>query len=347
MLCIVARAGNSCHSQHPTPQGLGAVAHTNAGSILSTSQTFGGLEANVGRKSKREGRAQERRLETGVKLLVLGGGLVLVPLFMGGSMLGKMFANLIPIGLLMLAIGGGFLWWARQAKASGLPPVRREPFEGHSRAAPPVRQDWTPPDRPLERRIKPSFEAPPERVAPRVWSREVFEVIEWRRFEAVIEALFQQAGFETKTQSHGADQGVDVWLYSKHQPGEPVSIVQCKHWQGKQVGVDKIRELRGVMAAHNVRRGQFATTSTFSSAAVEFATGNAINLLDISGLLALIDKRSADEQARLLAIALHGDYWRPTCVNCGDKMVEREPKKGGAPLWGCVNFPRCKTTMRL
>jgi restriction system protein len=299
----------------------------------------------VGRRSKREGRAQERRLETGIKLLILGGGFVLVPLFMGGSTFGKVFANLIPIGLLMLAIGGGFLWWARQEGASALPRVRHEPFEDRGRVAPRVRQEPAPLDRPVERRLEPSFEAALERVAPRAWSREVFEVIEWRRFEAVVEALFQQAGFETKTQSHGADQGVDVWLYSKHQPGEPVSIVQCKHWQGKQVGVDKIRELRGVMAAHNVRRGQFATTSTFSPAAIEFATGNAINLLDISGLLALIDKRSTDEQAHLLAIALHGEYWKPTCVNCGNKMVEREPKKSGAPFWGCVNYPRCKTTM--
>jgi restriction system protein len=313
--------------------------------MAAFSQTLGSQGASVGRKSKREERAQGRRLETGIKLLVLGGAFVLVPLFMGGSMLGKMFATLIPIGLLMLAIGGGFLWWARQDGASALPLVRQEPFEGGGRTAAPVWQERTLPDRPVERRLKPSFEAPPERVAPRAWSREVFEVIEWRRFEAVVEALFQQAGFETKTQSHGADQGVDVWLYSKHQPGEPVSIVQCKHWQGKQVGVDKIRELRGVMAAHNVRRGQFATTSTFSSAAVEFATGNAINLLDISGLLALIDKRSADEQARLLTVALHGEYWKPTCVNCGDKMVEREPKKGGAHFWGCINYPRCKTAM--
>ncbi len=309
------------------------------------SQTLGSQGVSVGRRSKREERAQERRLETGIKLLVLGGALVLVPLFMVGSTFGKVFANLIPIGLLMLAIGGGFLWWARQEGASALPRVRHEPFEDRGRVAPRVRQEPASLDRPVARRLEPSVKAPLERVAPRAWSREVFEVIEWRRFEAVVEALFQQAGFETKTQSHGADRGVDVWLYSKHQPGEPVSIVQCKHWQGKQVGVDKIRELRGVMAAHNVRRGQFATTSIFSPAAIEFATGNAINLLDISGLLALIDKRSPDEQAHLLTVAFHGEYWKPTCVNCGDKMTEREPKKVGAPFWGCVNYPRCKTTM--
>ena len=93
------------------------------------------------------------------------------------------------------------------------------------------------------------------------WGQEVFSVIEWRRFEAVVEALFRQAGLETKSQSHGADGGVDVWLYSRQQPGIPVGLVQCKHWQGKQVGVDKIRELRGVMAAQKVERGVFATTS--------------------------------------------------------------------------------------
>ena len=92
----------------------------------------------------------------------------------------------------------------------------------------------------------------------------MFEVIEWRRFEAVVEALFRQAGFETRSQSHGADGGVDIWLHSRSVPDRAVSVVQCKHWQGRRVGVDKIRELRGVMAAHGVKRGQFATTSTFT-----------------------------------------------------------------------------------
>lgn len=82
-------------------------------------------------------------------------------------------------------------------------------------------------------------------------------VIEWRRFEAVVETLFAQAGFITHSQSHGADGGVDIWLHSKNQPDDArVSLVQCKHWSShKPVGVDKIRELRGVMAAHQIPRG--------------------------------------------------------------------------------------------
>lgn len=182
---------------------------------------------------------------------------------------------------------------------------------------------------------------------PLVWGPEVFSVIEWRRFEALVEALFAQAGFETRSQSHGADGGVDVWLYSRSSPGHPVSLVQCKHWQGKRVGVDKIRELRGVMAAHQVRRGQFATTSTFTDDAQAFARGNQINLLDVAALLDLIAKRTPEQQQSLLSVALEGEYWRPTCVNCSKKMVERTPRAGGARFWGCVDYPRCKATLSM
>ena len=182
---------------------------------------------------------------------------------------------------------------------------------------------------------------------PTSWSATVFEAVEWRRFEAVVETLFQQAGFETKSKSHGADEGVDVWLYSRHHAAGPVSLVQCKHWNGRLVGVDKLRELRGVMSAFKVARGQYATTSTFSDAAKAFAGENNINLLDVGALLALIAKRTPEQQSALLDVALEGDYWRPTCVNCGVKMVERKPRAGGKPFWGCVNYPSCKTMMQV
>ena len=81
----------------------------------------------------------------------------------------------------------------------------------------------------------------------------MFEAIEWRRFEAVCEALFAQADFQTKAQSHGADGGVDIWLYSQHARG-PVSVVQCKHWRGKLVGVKQMREFFGVMTANQMAR---------------------------------------------------------------------------------------------
>jgi restriction system protein len=293
--------------------------------------------------SKRESRAERRREEAAVKLLVLGGAFVLGPLFFGNSILGKAFTALIPIGLLMLAAGGVLLWLGHQDSRTA--PQRADPFglRAAARADPHLVLDQPPVDRTVTELERMAAET--SRPKPSTWSSAVFDVIEWRRFEALVESLFQQAGFETKSQSHGADDGVDVWLYSRSQPGAPISVVQCKHWSGKRVGVDKIRELRGVMAAHGVQRGQFATTSTFTPDAIAFARDNSINLLDVDGLLGLIKRRTPEQQQALLAVATDGDYWRPTCVNCGDKMVDRTPRKGGSGFWGCVNYPRCKTTM--
>jgi restriction system protein len=166
-------------------------------------------------------------------------------------------------------------------------------------------------------------------IRPTAWALDVFRQIEWRRFEAVVETLCQQSGFRTESQSHGADEGVDIWLYSAKAGFEPVSLVQCKHWRGKRVGVDKIRELAGVLAQKNIRRGQFVTSSTFTPEAIRFAERSPINLTDGQALLTLIFNRSAEQQAVLLRVALEGDYWRPTCVKCGIKMVSRKPRNGG------------------
>lgn len=181
-------------------------------------------------------------------------------------------------------------------------------------------------------------------VAPEVWSPELFEAIEWRRFEAVVEALFAQAGFETRSQSHGADGGVDIWLHSKNASG-PVSVVQCKHWLGKPVGVREMREFLGVMTAHNMTRGTYATSSTFTQDAIALAKAHGINTQDGKGLLNMILSRTPEQQAALLRVATEGDYRRPTCASCGVKMVERTPRKGGAAFWGCVNYPQCKGTL--
>jgi len=285
----------------------------------------------MAKSTRKADRAARRRSTAIANIMVIGALLVALPLFMGKMVFGKAFAPIAPLGWLLL-IGGGIVLWLTTPAAN--PDTR----EGAPKGDPDVKTPGS------AFAMSPTAALAPA-ARPAAWSAAVFEAIEWRRFEAVVEALFAQAGFETKTQPHGADGGVDLWLYSKAVPGEAVSLVQCKHWQGKRVGVDKIRELRGVMAAHKVSRGQFATTSTFTEDAQAFAQANQINLLDVDALLDLIAKRTPEQQKALLDVALQGEYWRPTCVNCGEKMTERTPRQGGSRFWGCVNYPRCKTTL--
>ncbi len=307
-------------------------------------------EAPVARRSKSEARRTRKLERAGVNILGMGLLVTVLPFALKATPMAQAFGNILPLGLLLLAGGAGLLFAAYKMRSPGVsaPSVNGDadsvdPNESKSRRSSKgagAAGGAITPTQPTEVLAAAKPAARPDR-----WSQAVFDMIEWRRFEALVEALFKQAGVETKSQSHGADGGVDIWLYSRHQPGAPVSVVQCKHWQGKKVGVEKIRELRGVMAAQNVKRGQFATTSTFTTDAMAFASENGVNLLSVDKLLQLIASRTPEQQAELLDVAFEGEYWRPTCVNCGVKMVDRVPRNGGAPFWGCASFPKCKTTM--
>lgn len=176
------------------------------------------------------------------------------------------------------------------------------------------------------------------------WCARVFEDIEWRRFEAVCESLFAQAGFETRTESHGADGGADIWLYAPDK--EPAAAgAHCRHWPGRPVGVQPLRDFFGLMASHKLHRGTFATASTFTADAQQFARDNGIMALDGPRLLALIAGRTPAQQHALLALAYQGEYWRPTCPNCGVKMVERPDRVRKVSDWACTQFPHCRFTL--
>ena len=297
------------------------------------------------RSNKRKSRALNTLQDKGFGLCALGLAFLIIPRFMGSSpMLSALSAGLRIPGWLALAagvvlLGLHFVIKTNAAKAAPMPET-----PPHA----PKLAKWTEPRDVRDDADTPSIKrdpaAPPSHQTETTWGPAVFAAIEWRRFEAVCELMFGQAGFETKSQSHGADGGVDIWLHSRNAEG-PVAVVQCKHWQGKAVGVKEIREFFGVMASHQLKRGTYATTSTYTADAAQFAKDNGINALDGKALLALITKRTSEQQQALLAVAYEGEYWRPTCASCGIKLVERKPAKGGAGFWGCSNYPRCKSRL--
>ncbi len=290
-------------------------------------------------------------LGLGISLLGMGTVLLLLSFVLGSSAgslqavakgLRSVAPNAMAIGTLFVLLG----WILRprpEARAFGKPgPSEWFPHDSTDFAVRDTQVNGNGRDAvasTLETRIR-SGRRPPAKA----WSRQVFEDIEWRRFESLCATLFAKAGFEARTQSHGPDGGVDIWLHSRHAQG-PVAVVQCKHWQGKPVGVKELREFFGVMASHKVGRGTYATTSTFTEDATRFARDNGIHLLDGERLLALIAKRTPEQQQALLDHAYEGEYWRPTCASCGGKMVERSPRKGGAPFWGCAAYPKCRGTL--
>ncbi len=308
----------------------------------------------MGRKrSRAKARTSPGKLvAAGIAAVVAGAGLLVAPSLLARSAIAGAFASGTRIAAAFaLLIGAGliavhFLLRARAAPrqepdwTSWAPP---ETLAALQRAVPQAGPICAFPDTGVDTGTG-TLAASPQRRREPAWSQKVFGDIEWRRFEAVCEMLFGQAGFETRTQSHGADGGIDIWLHSKHAQG-PAAIVQCKHWNGRQVGVKEVREFLGVMTAHGLQRGTYATTSSFTAEAARFARDNGINALDGGRLLALIGKRSLPQQLELLEVAYEGEYWRPTCASCGTKMVEREARKTGSRFWGCAQYPQCKSML--
>lgn len=270
----------------------------------------------------RHDKPKETLLELGFKLSLAGGGLLLIPVILdfhpvlAGFKTAMRFPGwvLLSVGLLVMAL---HLWGTTRAfpATASLPKASQRAARDQST---PAAYDQTAArhilkiDDRVESTLTPASPnaGMPSPAHKRLthWSPEVFAAIEWRRFEAVVEQLFAQAGFETRAQSHGADGGVDVWLHSRHAGGAPVGVVQCKHWQDKAVPVSAMREFFGVMASHGLKRGTYATTSRFTADALTFARANGINAQDGDGLLALIAARTPEQQAALLATAFDGEY---------------------------------------
>lgn len=279
-----------------------------------------------------------RSRETGARLLVLGSGLLLVPVLVQAPdpVLGAATQALRTPGWVSVTAGALMLGWHRLPGRGTWRRPRRHRIaiweskrEGthRGREAPPYPQ--------------PAAASTPTLALPTEWSPRVFELIEWHRFEAVCEALFAQAGFQTRRHLHRIDSSVDIWLYAAG-VDKPVAVVQCKHWRRRPIPVERVRAFFGVMAAHEIKRGTFATSSAFTPDALAFGRAHGINLQDGAGLIRLIQSRSPEQQAALLALALEGDFWKPSCPSCGVKLTERGVQKAKSRFWGCPNYPACR-----
>lgn len=275
-----------------------------------------------------------RSPETGVKLLFLGSGLLLAPVLVQASdpVLGAATQALRTPGWISVAAGTLILG------LHFLPGHQARRRRRHTRIAiwEQAHREQVLPALSQGRTARDSAMA-----LPTEWGPRVFELIEWHRFEAVCATLFAQAGFQIHRHVHSAEGSVDMWLHTSD-TDQPVAAVQCKHWKRRPIPVARMRAFLGTMAAHEVTRGTFATSSTFSPEALALGRAHGINLLDGAGLIRLIQTRTPEQQAALLALALEGDFWKPSCPSCDVKLTEQAMQNTRGRFWGCPNYPACR-----
>lgn len=131
------------------------------------------------------------------------------------------------------------------------------------------------------------------------WSPLLLQALAPVQFEALCAALFQQNGFEVRARVRSDDAALDLRLHTRGER-RAISIVRCKHMAHGPVGLEHMLHYYGVLAAHTLKHGTYATNGGFTAEALRFASENGIRALDGEDLLAMITRRRREQQQELL-----------------------------------------------
>jgi restriction system protein len=105
----------------------------------------------------------------------------------------------------------------------------------------------------------------------------------------------------------------------------------------------------GIMTAEGPNEVIIVTSGRFNDAALAFARGKPIQLLDGPDLLDLVTSVQAGKE-NVSKVEPESAPARafPQCQRCGKKMVLRTARRGsqaGGTFWGCPSYPACKGTL--
>lgn len=168
------------------------------------------------------------------------------------------------------------------------------------------------------------------------------EKMSWREFEMLISQFFRKQGFSViDNRSSGPDGGVDLRLKKNGK----TTLVQCKHWKSRKVGVQIIREQLGLQFSNVADNTIVVTSGVFTDEAVNFAKDNNITLLGGAELLKIISNTEIKTEK-----TTQPDTNEEVCPLCSSPMILRTAKKGkhaGSRFWGCSKFPKCKGTKNI
>jgi len=168
----------------------------------------------------------------------------------------------------------------------------------------------------------------------------LLDEIDWLLFEDLTADYFRLEGYQAEHTRMGADGGVDVYLHRDNNP-RPFAYVQCKAWGSRQIGVEPMRALFGVMAAAGIQEGYFVCIGEFSTDALSFARANNIHAITGDIFIDRFNYFPESERTRILTRITQGDYKTPSCAKCGTKMVTKD--FSGRDHWCCPRYPKCRS----
>ena len=114
----------------------------------------------------------------------------------------------------------------------------------------------------------------------------------WRQFEQLAGEAFRRQGYAVEeTGLGGADGGIDLILRKNGQ----TTLVQCKQWQNRQVGVKVVREMYGLLVHHQAAAVKIVALGDYTPDAHRFAQNKPIELIHGGELIATVRKLQTDK----------------------------------------------------
>jgi SNF2 family DNA or RNA helicase len=110
------------------------------------------------------------------------------------------------------------------------------------------------------------------------------------QFENLVAEIYEKQGYKVTVTGGSHDEGIDIIAEKYVGNAREKVIVQCKHQQAN-VGRPVIQQFWGVINSdHSTTRGDFVTSASFSSEAMEFANNRRLTLIDRHKLMKLAEE---------------------------------------------------------
>lgn len=174
----------------------------------------------------------------------------------------------------------------------------------------------------------------------------------WRDFEYLVAALLEAEGWKVHhTGRDEPDGGVDVTAVRDRKKW----IIQCKRWDREQVGVNAIRELKGLTSRNDAHGVMLFTIGEFSRPAwKEFEDDECVVMVEGGEVLRRLetirrslnlspehDIRAANEFLKSIANFMKQNpafVHVPKCEHCGKRMTLAYSAKTRQRFWGCSGY---------
>lgn len=119
-------------------------------------------------------------------------------------------------------------------------------------------------------------------------SRDAISTLTPQEFEFLVAALYKRMGFEVGVTRASKDGGIDVVARDRSNGGQLTVYIQCKH-HARNIRVQKLRELAGLVLLHHANKGVLVCSSDFTAAtkkeASSFPTVELVGFFQLNQLL--------------------------------------------------------------